>query len=128
MLGLRKKYSIQLQSVGRRIEGRFESQIQIDRLIALVKPAVSKPRTRDSLKAFDLLQQESQAFCRTTTGVGIELPPWLAALEQEVEQIHLPARLRQKSIAADWRHDASPVFKKLREQLEQLANVGREKE
>ena len=128
LLGLRKKYSIQLQSVGRRIEGRFESQIQIDRLIALVKPAVSKPRTRDSLKAFDLLQQESQAFCRTTTGVGIELPPWLAALEQEVEQIHLPARLRQKSIAADWRHDASPVFKKLREQLEQLANVGREKE
>lgn len=125
--GLRKKYSIQLQSVGRRIEGRFESQIQIDRLIALVNPAVAKPRTRDSLKAFDLLQHESQAFCRTTTGVGIELPPWLAALEQEVEQIHLPARLRQKSNAADWRHDVSPVFKKLREQLEQLPNAGREK-
>ena len=118
--GLRKKYSIQLQSVGRRIEGRFESQIQIDRLIALVKPAVAKPRTRDSLKAFDLLQHESQAFCRTTTGVGIELPPWLAALEQEVEQIHLPARLRLKSIAADWRYDAAPVFKKLRTQLENL--------
>ena len=118
--GLRKKYSIQLQSVGRRIEGRFESQIQIDRLIALVKPAVAKPRTRDSLKAFDLLQHESQAFCRTTTGVGIELPPWLAALEQEVEQIHLPARLRQKSSAADWRYDAAPAFRKLRTQLENL--------
>jgi hypothetical protein len=117
---LRKKYSIQLQSVGRRIEGRFESQIQIDRLIALVKPAVSKPRTRDSLKAFDLLQHEAQAFCRTTTGVGIELPPWLAALEQEVEQIHLPARLRQKSSAADWNCDSDFDFAKLRKQLEQL--------
>lgn len=123
---LRKLYSIQLQSVGRRIEGRFESQIQVDRLIALVKPAVSKPRTRDSLKAFDLLQHESQAFCRTTTGVGIELPPWLAALEQEVEQIHLPARLRQQSIAADWRCDASPVFSSLREQLEELSRLRRE--
>ena len=117
---LRKRYSIQLQSVGRRIEGRFESQIQVDRLIALVKPAVAKPRTRDSLKAFDLLQHESQAFCRTTTGVGIELPPWLAALEQEVEQIHLPARLRLKSTAADWRCDAVPDLEKLRNQLDEL--------
>ncbi|QEG20673.1 hypothetical protein [Mariniblastus fucicola] len=117
---LRKRYSIQLQSVGRRIEGRFESQIQIDRLIALVKPAVAKPRTRDSLKAFDLLQHEAQAFCRTTTGVGIELPPWLAALEQEVEQIHLPARLRLKSTAADWRCDALPDFGSLRRQLEEF--------
>jgi hypothetical protein len=119
---LRKRYSIQLQSVGRRIEGRFESQIQIDRLIALVKPAVAKPRTRDSLKAFDLLQHESQAFCRTTTGVGIELPPWLAALEQEVEQLHLPARLRLKSTAADWRCDVVPTIENLRAQLEELPN------
>jgi hypothetical protein len=117
---LRKKYSIQLQSVGRRIEGRFESQIQIDRLIAQVRPAVAKPRTRESLKAFDLLQHESQAFCRTTTGVGIELPPWLAALEQEVEQIHLPARLRLKSTAADWRCQAPPDFGRLRKQLDDL--------
>ncbi len=119
---LRKRYSIQLESVGRRIEGRFESQIQIDRLIALVKPAVAKPRTRDSLKAFDLLQHESQAFCRTTTGVGIELPPWLAALEQEVEQLHLPARLRLKSTAADWRCDVEPTIENLRKQLEELPN------
>ena len=117
---LRKHYSIQLESVGRRIEGRFESQIQIDRLIALVSPAVAKPRTRDSLKAFDLLQQESQAFCRTTTGVGIELPPWLAALEQEVEEIQLPARLKQKSNATDWRCDAELDFGFLRRQLENL--------
>ncbi len=119
---LRKRYSIQLESVGRRIEGRFESQVQIDRLIALVKPAVAKPRTRESLKAFDLLQQESQAFCRTTTGVGIELPPWLAALEQEVEQIHLPVRLRLKSTAADWRCDFVPEIENLREQMEELPN------
>ena len=122
---LRKRYSIQLQSVGRRIEGRFESQIQIDRLIALVKPAVAKPRTRDSRKAFDLLQHESQAFCRTTTGVGIELPPWLAALEQAVEQIQLPARLKQKSNAADWRCDTELDFKSLRRQLENLPGNGR---
>ena len=121
---LRKRYSIQLQSVGRRIEGRFESQIQIDRLIALVKPAVAKPRTRDSLRAFDLLQQESQAFCRTTTGVGIELPPWLAALEQEVEQLHLPARLRLKSTAADWRCEFVPDTENLRQQLEELPDDG----
>jgi hypothetical protein len=117
---LRKQYSIQLRSVGRRIEGRFESQIHVDRLIALVKPAVAKPRTRESLKAFDLLQHEAQAFCRTTTGVGIELPPWLASLEQEVEQIHLPARLRLKSTATDWRYNSVPHIINLRQQLEEL--------
>ena len=121
---LRRHYSIQLQSVGRRIEGRFESQIQIDRLIALVRPAVAKPRTRDSLKAFDLLQHEAQAFCRTTTGVGIELPPWLAALEQEVEQTQLPARLKEKSNAADWRCDVELDFGFLRSQLENLPGNG----
>jgi hypothetical protein len=118
--GLRKKYSIQLESVGRRIEGKFESQIQIDRLIALVQPAVSKPRTHESLKAFDLLQHEAQAFCKTTTGVGIDLPPWLAALEHEVEQNQLPARLRLKTSATDWRCIYVPNIRSLQEQLEEL--------
>jgi hypothetical protein len=91
---LRSKYSIRMESVARRIEGRFGHQMQIDRLKALVSPAMENPHARKSYRAFDLLKQEAQAFSRTTMGVGVDLPMWLAALENEVEQHLLPQRLR----------------------------------
>ncbi len=122
---MRSQYSIRLESIGRRIEGRFESQIQIDRLIALVEPAVAKPPNRESRKAFDLLQHESQAFCRTTTGVGIDLPPWLAALEREVDQIFLPARLKQSTEATHWCCEQESNLIDLRDQLDDVAELFR---
>ena len=117
---LRQKYSIQMNSVGRRLEGKFAHQLQIDRLRALVEPAMSRPRTRQSQKAFDLLQIESQAFLRSTSGVGVDLPEWLAELESEVQQFLLPRRLR------DFWHqpnafDIPPIpIAKLREKIERL--------
>ena len=117
---LRKKHSIQMNSVGRRLEGRFAHQLQIDRLRALVEPAMSRPRSRQSQKAFDLLQIESQAFLRSTSGVGVDLPEWLAELENEVQQFLLPRRLRDV-----WHEpnvlDTPPIpIAKLREKIEQL--------
>ena len=121
MLGkLRQKYSIQMNSVGRRLEGKFAHQLQIDRLRALVEPAMSRPRSRQSQKAFDLLQIESQAFLRSTSGVGVDLPEWLAKLENEVQQFLLPRRLR------DFWHQQSALevppipIAKLREKIEKL--------
>ena len=117
---LRQKYSIQMNSVGRRLEGKFAHQLQIDRLRALVEPAMSRPRSRESQKAFDLLQVESQAFLRSTSGVGVDLPEWLAELESEVQQFLLPRRLR------DFWHqpnafDIPPIpIAKLREKIERL--------
>jgi hypothetical protein len=117
---LRDKYSIQMNSVGRRLEGRFAHQLQIDRLRALVDPAMERPRTKESQKAFDLLQHESQAFLRSTNGVGVDLPEWLAELESEVQQFLLPRRLR------DFWHEptsyeAPPIpIAELREKIEQL--------
>ena len=117
---LRKKYSIQMNSVGRRLEGRFAHQLQIDRLRALVDPAMSRPRSRQTQKAFNMLQIESQAFLRSTSGVGVDLPEWLAELENEVQQFLLPRRLR------DVWHEPSgletpPIpIAKLREKIEQL--------
>jgi hypothetical protein len=117
---LRSKYSIQMNSVGRRLEGRFAHQLQIDRLRALVEPAMARPRTKDSQKAFDLLQHETQAFLRSTNGVGVDLPEWLAELESEVQQFLLPRRLR------DFWHEppvneAMPIpIALLREKIEQL--------
>ena len=117
---LQKEYSVEMQSVARHIEGRFGSEMQIDRLTSQVKSAMADPPSRESHRAFDLLQSEAQKFSQTTMGVGIDLPAWLAALEDEVQQMHLPARLRTQRDALYWRPPKAARIAHLREQLEDL--------
>ena len=117
---LRNKYSMQLETVGRRLEGKFVHAMQIDRLRSLVTPAMAKPDSRKSQRAFDKLQQETQAFTRATPGVGVDLPAWLAGLEHEVEQFHLPLRLRSRNKEQTLIRPIDIPVSKLREQLEQL--------
>ncbi len=117
---LRQKYSMQMASVGRRIEGRFVSQMQIDRLRSQVGLAMADPTERPSRRAFSRLTQEAQAFTRNTTGVGVDLPAWLAALEHEVDQFHLPARFRDLDHHRGGLSGAPAAIADLRQQLEKL--------
>jgi hypothetical protein len=55
-------------------------------------------------------------------GVGIDLPAWLAALENEVEQHHLPRRLREQSFNEQQGETDTLPIAKLRQQLEELPN------
>lgn len=120
MLGkLRNKYSIRMESVARRLEGRFGHQMQIDRLIALVAPAMADPHHRKSARVFELLQHEAQAFSRSTMGVGVDLPAWLAALENEVHHNLIPPKMRDPSHSLTI-EPPIPSITDLREQLEQL--------
>ena len=117
---LQQKYSIQMSSIERKLEGRFIHPLQIDRLRSLVKPAMSNTDCRKSKRVFERLQSETQAFMRATPGVGIDLPEWLAALENEVEQFHLPLRLRSRSRDQALIYPIDIPISRLREQLEQL--------
>ncbi len=117
---LRNKHSIQMSSVGRRIEGKFGSDMQIDRLTALVKPAMCETDQKKADRAFSMLKQEAQAFSRTTIGVGVDLPPWLAALEHEVQQRLLPVRLRMLQTSQHWGQSRVLPIANIREQLEEL--------
>ncbi len=117
---LRSKHSIQMSSVGRRIEGKFGSEMQIDRLTALVKPAMCETDQKKADRAFSMLKQEAQAFSRTTIGVGVDLPPWLAALEHEVQQRLLPVRLRLLQTSQHWGQSRVLPIANIREQLEEL--------
>jgi hypothetical protein len=92
---LRQKYSMRMESIGRRLEGRFGHQMQIDRLCALVAPAMQSPETTASQRKFELLRQQAQTFAESTNGVGVDLPAWLAALENEVDQFQILARFKE---------------------------------
>ncbi|MFK7770172.1 MAG: hypothetical protein AB8B55_23380 [Mariniblastus sp.] len=115
---LRGKYSIRMSSVARRLEGRFGHQMQIDRLKALVGPAMADPDSRKSARVFELLHHEAQAFSRSTMGVGVDLPAWLAALENEVQKHLDPHRIHDASM--NYALEENVTIAKLREQLEAL--------
>ena len=117
---LRNEYSIQMESVGRRLEGKFVHEMQIDRLRSLVKPAMEDPDSKKSQRCFEKLQQETRAFIKATPGVGVDLPAWLAELENEVQQLRLPLRLRSKSKEQTLIRAMDIPVARLREQLEQL--------
>jgi len=87
---------MRMESIGRRIEGRFSDQMQIDRLCSLVAPALEDPDHPDCQRTFRLLQKQAKIFVDSTLGVGINLPNWLAALEQQVEQFQLLEKTEDK--------------------------------
>ena len=88
---LRKKYAMQLPTVTDRLAERFVRPLAVDGVRALIKPAMDEVRGRATLGdapegAFELLEQETQELTQEPTGVGLDVPAWLASLEQEVEQ------------------------------------------
>ena len=89
---LRKKYAMRLPTVSDRIGERFVRPLTVDRVQALVKPAMDEVRMHGSAgesqcegEAFHLLEQEIEELTQEPTGIGIDAPAWLVALEQEVE-------------------------------------------
>jgi hypothetical protein len=93
---LRERYSMRMESIGRRIEGRFSDQMQIDRLCALVPSAMEDPHNDDCQLSFRMLQKQAEIFVDSTQVVGINLPGWLAALENQVEQYQLLEKSPEK--------------------------------
>jgi hypothetical protein len=87
---LRKRYGMRLPTVGDRVGERFIRPLAVDRVRALVKPAMDEARNMaagatERASAFELLEQDAEELAQEPTGVGLDVPPWLAALEQEVD-------------------------------------------
>jgi hypothetical protein len=76
--------------VADRIAERFVKPMVIDRMRALVEPAIRSAGAKDDARHFELLEQECEALTREPTGVGLDTPSWLAALEEEVELARRP--------------------------------------
>jgi hypothetical protein len=87
---LQKKYAMQMPSIADRIGERFMRPLIIDRLCALVQPARAEANRDGPRPTFRMLQYETEFLTREPSGVGFDLPPWLAALEEEVQKLMLP--------------------------------------
>jgi hypothetical protein len=83
---LRQKYAMRLPTVTDRLAERFVQPLVIDRLRALIKPSMDAVKAGTTPQAggpFDQLEQETAELTQEPTGIGLEVPAWLASLEQE---------------------------------------------
>lgn len=85
---LQKKYAMRMPTVADRLHERFTRPMTVDRMRALVGPAVRQYReTGETSDVFDLLIEECKLMMEQPTGVGLDVPQWLGALEAEVDRV-----------------------------------------
>ncbi|MCL4205787.1 MAG: hypothetical protein KJ000_25165 [Pirellulaceae bacterium] len=86
LAALQKKYAMRMPTVADRLGERFVRPMAIDRIRALVGPAMEECRVSTPSSSFELLQQETDLLTREPSGVGLDVPAWLVALEEEVAE------------------------------------------
>ena len=86
------QYGIRLASVAERLGERFTRPLAIDRVRALVEPAIGRGRLRRPRPPSPRLEQEIDSLVREPAGAGLDLPDWLAALEEEVSMVRCAKR------------------------------------
>ena len=85
---LQKKYAMRMPTVADRLHERFTRPMTVDRMRALVGPAVRQYReTGETSDVFELLIDECKLMMEQPTGVGLDVPQWLGALESEVDRV-----------------------------------------
>ena len=117
---LQKKYSMQMTTVKDRLSERFVDPLRVDRLRSLVKPAMEDPTSESSMASFEILAHEANTLASRPTGIGVDLPVWLSALEEEVEQCHLPDHLRSDLEHHCLIEPSETPLDELRRQLQEL--------
>ncbi len=110
---LERKYGMRLPSVTNHLQERFVKPLAINKMIALLGPACTESRRRSEQPppaapakptrgrrktvkeppepvdppAFKWLQELAEDYLKTTSGSGLDVPPWLRALEEELNRL-----------------------------------------
>jgi len=91
---LERARGVRLNTVGDRLNERFVKPLALDRLRALIEPAMREsraggPQSGEATRgpSFARLQEELRVYTATPTGVGLDVPAWLRLLEAEVRRV-----------------------------------------
>lgn len=85
---LQSKYAMRMPTVADRLHERFTRPMTVDRMRALVGPAIRQYQaTGNESPLFELLIEECKLMMEQPTGVGLDIPQWLASLEVEVDSV-----------------------------------------
>ncbi|HZZ78688.1 MAG TPA: hypothetical protein VFE62_09225, partial [Gemmataceae bacterium] len=78
---------IRLATIHDRIEERFVKPLVLDRLCALIEPALEDAEKSLGSEAVSSLEKELTPFATTPSGVGLDVPAWLQRLQSELERV-----------------------------------------
>ena len=119
LVELSRKYGMRLPTVSDRIQERFLRPMAIDRSTALIRPSVSQCGSEEAAAAFETLREQAERIASQPTGVGLETPDWILALEDELEKATNETRIGPETL-----HPCSgrPRHLTLAEVEEQLSN------
>jgi hypothetical protein len=84
---LERVRGMRLSTIRDRLNERFVKPLALDRLCALIEPAMRESQQESEQPAFARLRRELQAFTATPMGVGLDVPYWLRRLEMEVHRV-----------------------------------------
>ena len=79
-----------MSTVADRLAERFVRPMVIDRMRALVRPAIEEASRPGKKPTFELLEHETESLARESTGIGFDVPVWLLALDEEVDRAREP--------------------------------------
>ena len=80
-------HRVRLSTVADRLKEGFVKPLALDRLCALIEPAMQVGNMPDARTAFERLQHALQSFAATPIGAGLDVPQWLRRLEAEVQRV-----------------------------------------
>jgi hypothetical protein len=86
---LEQAHGMRLRTVADRLGERFVKPLALDRLCALVGPAMEEAREQKGQPAFAQLERDLQPYTAEPAGVGLDVPAWIRRLEGEVERMRV---------------------------------------
>lgn len=84
---LEQTHGMRLISVRQRLEERFVGPLELDRLAALVEPECAQAATEPERTEPSALEKEVAPLADQPSGTGLDAPPWMERLEQELRRI-----------------------------------------
>lgn len=87
-----EQYGMRLPTIAERLGERFIRSLTVDRLRALVSPAIEAADAERADGSFEALESEIANLIAEPCGAGLDVPDWVAALEDEVTTIRRTRR------------------------------------
>jgi hypothetical protein len=84
---LERSHGIRLTTIRDRLEERFVKPLVLDRLCALIEPALTHAQQKLGSDDISPLEKELTPFATTPSGVGLDVPGWLLRLQTELERV-----------------------------------------
>jgi hypothetical protein len=113
---LQETHAMRLPTLADRLAERFVQPMEIDRLVALIEPAMDQAR---NLADHTALEDEVKPLAAQPGGAGLDVPHWLRRLLAEVQRVQT-ARSDLARLAENWIPipKVKVTLEELRQQLE----------